>query len=57
MPTRSMPALWLPALLAVPFGETDPLTGFDLSFTVLQLPALRLLVSVVMAQAAAGSLP
>jgi len=47
-------SLWLPGLLAVPFGETDPLTGFDLSFTVLQLPALHLLVSVVFAQAAVG---
>ena len=47
-------SLWLPALLAVPFGERDPITGFDLSFTVLQLPALHLLVSVVMAQAIVG---
>ncbi len=47
-------SLWLPALLAVPFGETDPLTGFDLSFTVLQLPALRLLLSVLVAQASVG---
>ncbi len=47
-------SLWLPALLAVPFGEGDPLTGLDLSFTVLQLPALRLLLSVVLAQASVG---
>jgi len=47
-------SLWLPALLAVPFKEHDPVTGFDLAFTVLQLPALHLLVSVVMAQAAVG---
>lgn len=47
-------SLWLPALLAVPFGKADPLTGFDLSFTVLQLPALRLLLSVTGAQAAVG---
>jgi uncharacterized membrane protein (UPF0182 family) len=47
-------SLWLPALLAVPFGERDPLTGFDLSFSVMQLPALHLLVSVVMAQAVVG---
>ena len=47
-------SLWLPALLAVPFGERDPLTGFDLSFTVLRLPALHLLVSVVLAQAIVG---
>lgn len=47
-------SLWLPALLAVPFGKADPLTGFDLSFTVLQLPALRLLLSVTCAQAAVG---
>ena len=47
-------SLWLPALLAVPFGKGDPLTGFDLSFTVLQLPALRLLLSVTCAQAAVG---
>jgi len=47
-------SLWLPALLAVPFGQSDPLTGLDLSFTVLQLPALRLLISVVLAQAIVG---
>ncbi len=47
-------SLWLPALLATPFGRVDPLTGLDLSFTVLQLPALRLLLSVVFAQGAVG---
>ena len=47
-------SLWLPALLAVPFGQGDPITGMDLSFTVLQLPALRLLLSVVLAQAMVG---
>ena len=47
-------SLWLPALLAVPFGERDPVAGFDLSFTALQLPALHLLVSVVLAQAVVG---
>jgi uncharacterized membrane protein (UPF0182 family) len=47
-------SLWLPALLAVSFDRADPLTGFDLSFTVLQLPALRLLLSVVCAQSAVG---
>ncbi len=47
-------SLWLPALLAVPFNEVDPVTGFDLGFTVLQLPALNLLVSVVIAQAVVG---
>ena len=47
-------SLWLPALLAVPFGEGDPLTGWDLSFTVLQLPALRLLLSVLLAQTTVG---
>ena len=47
-------SLWLPALLAVPFHEVDPVTGFDLRFTVLQLPALHLLISVVMAQAVVG---
>ena len=47
-------SLWLPALLAVPFGERDPVAGFDLSFTTLQLPALHLLVSVVLAQAVVG---
>ena len=47
-------SLWVPALLAVPFGEGDPLTGFDLSFTVLQLPAVRLLLSVLFAQATVG---
>ncbi|APD47272.1 MULTISPECIES: UPF0182 family protein [Synechococcaceae] len=47
-------SLWLPALLAVPFGEGDPLTGFDLRFTVLQLPALRLLLSVLFAQVTVG---
>lgn len=47
-------SLWLPALLAVPFGEGDPLTGLDLSFTVLQLPALRLVLSVLFAQVLVG---
>ena len=47
-------SLWLPALLAVPFGETDPLTHFDLSFTVLRLPALQLLFSVLIAQLLVG---
>jgi len=47
-------SLWLPALLAAPFGESDPVTGFDLSFTVLRLPALHLLVSVVLAQGMVG---
>ncbi|MEB3307487.1 MAG: UPF0182 family protein [Cyanobacteriota bacterium] len=47
-------SLWLPALLAVPFDRPDPLTGFDLRFTVLQLPALKLLLSVICAQAAVG---
>ena len=47
-------SLWLPALLAVPFGQSDPVTGFDLSFSVLQLPALRLLLSVVFAQGVVG---
>jgi len=47
-------SLWLPALLATPFGERDPVTGFDLAFTVLQLPALHLLVSVIAAQTMVG---
>jgi uncharacterized membrane protein (UPF0182 family) len=47
-------SLWLPALLATPFGAADPLTGLDLSFTVLRLPAIHLLLSVVMAQIAVG---
>ncbi len=47
-------SLWLPALLATPFGERDPITGFDLAFTVFQLPALHLLVSVVVAQTVVG---
>lgn len=47
-------SLWLPALLAVPFGERDPVVGFDLTFTVLQLPALHLFLSVLFAQAAVG---
>jgi uncharacterized protein len=47
-------SLWVPALLAVPFGEGDPLTGLDISFTVLQLPALRLLLSVLFAQTTVG---
>ena len=47
-------SLWLPALLAVPFGEGDPLTGLDLSFTVLRLPALQLLLSVLFAQGLVG---
>lgn len=47
-------SLWLPALLAAPFGEGDPLTGLDLSFTVLRLPAIHLLLSVAIAQIAVG---
>ena len=47
-------SLWLPALLAVPFGEADPVTGLDLRVTVLQLPALRLLLSVLLAQGLVG---
>ncbi|MBM5802631.1 MAG: UPF0182 family protein [Cyanobacteria bacterium K_DeepCast_35m_m2_155] len=47
-------SFWLPALLAVPFGKGDPLTGLDISFTVLQLPALRLILSVLCAQAVVG---
>jgi uncharacterized membrane protein (UPF0182 family) len=47
-------SLWLPALLASPFGERDPLTGLDLSFTVLRLPAIHLLLSVAIAQIAVG---
>ena len=47
-------SLWLPALLAEPFGQADPITGLDLSFTVLQLPALRLLLSVLIAQVIVG---
>ena len=47
-------SLWLPGLLAVPFGEADPVTGLDLSFTVLRLPALHLLVSILLAQVMVG---
>ncbi|MEI8249533.1 MAG: UPF0182 family protein [Synechococcus sp. ELA057] len=47
-------SLWLPALLAVRFGEGDPLTGLDLSFTVLRLPALHLLLDVLLAQGLVG---
>ncbi|MEB3259714.1 MAG: UPF0182 family protein [Cyanobacteriota bacterium] len=47
-------SLWLPALLATPFGAADPLTGMDLSFTVLRLPAIHLLLSVAIAQIAVG---
>ncbi len=47
-------SLWLPALLAEPFGEKDPLTGLDLTFSVLRLPALHLLLSVAIAQVAVG---
>lgn len=47
-------SLWLPALLAEPFGQGDPIAGLDLSFTVLQLPALRLLLSVLIAQVIVG---
>ncbi|MFN9530962.1 MAG: UPF0182 family protein [Cyanobacteriota bacterium] len=46
--------LWLPALLATPFGEGDPITGLDLSFTVLRLPAIHLFLSVAIAQIAVG---
>jgi len=47
-------SLWLPALLATPYGEGDPLTGLDLSFTVLRLPAIHLLLSVAIAQIEVG---
>ncbi|MCP9809980.1 UPF0182 family protein [Cyanobium sp. HWJ4-Hawea] len=47
-------SLWLPALLAVPFGQADPITGLDISFTVLQLPAFRLFLSVLLAQGLVG---
>jgi uncharacterized membrane protein (UPF0182 family) len=47
-------SLWLPALLATPFGTADPLTGMDLSFTVLRLPAIHLLLSVAIAQIGVG---
>ena len=47
-------SLWVPALLAVPFDQADPLTGLDLSFSVMQLPALRLLLSVTFAQVVVG---
>ncbi len=47
-------SLWLPAVLASSFGEGDPLTGLDLSFTVLRLPAIHLLLSVAIAQIAVG---
>jgi len=47
-------SLWLPALLASPFETGDPLTGMDLSFTVLRLPAIHLLLSVAIAQIAVG---
>ncbi len=46
--------LLLPALLATPFGEGDPITGLDLSFTVLRLPAIHLFLSVAIAQIAVG---
>lgn len=38
----------------MPFGEPDPVTGLDLRVTVLQLPALRLLLSVLLAQGLVG---
>jgi uncharacterized membrane protein (UPF0182 family) len=47
-------SLWLPSLLAASFGQGDPITGLDLSFTVLRLPALRLVLSVLMAQGLVG---
>jgi len=47
-------SLWLPALMAAPFGQGDPVTGLDLSFTVLQLPALRLVLSVLIMQLLVG---
>ncbi|MFN9646530.1 MAG: UPF0182 family protein [Cyanobacteriota bacterium] len=47
-------SLWLPALLASPFGSVDPLTGSDLSYTVLRLPAIHRLLSEAIAQIAEG---
>jgi uncharacterized membrane protein (UPF0182 family) len=47
-------SLWLPALLASSFDTGDPLTGMDLSFTVLRLPAIHLVLSVAIAQVAVG---
>ena len=47
-------SFWLPAILASPFGEGDPVTGIDLSFTVLRLPAFQLVLSVLMAQGPGG---
>lgn len=47
-------SLWLPALMAVNFNQGDPVTGLDLSFTVLQLPALRLVLSVLIVQLLVG---
>ena len=47
-------SFWLPALLASPFGQGDPVTGIDLSFTVLRLPAVLLVLSVLMAQGLVG---
>lgn len=47
-------SFWLPAILASPFGEGDPVTGIDLSFTVLRLPAFQLVLSVLMAQGLVG---
>ena len=45
---------WLPALLASPFAQADPVTGLDLSFTVLRMPAVLLVLSVLMAQGLVG---
>ncbi len=47
-------SFWLPAILASPFGQGDPVTGIDLSFTVLRLPAFQLVLSVLMAQGLVG---
>ena len=47
-------SFWLPAILASPFGQADLVTGIDLSFTVLRLPAFQLVLSVLMAQALVG---
>lgn len=52
------PGAGLEPLAAGPIGGTiwpgDPITGLDLSFTVLQLPALQLVLSVVMGQLLVG---
>nr|YP_002049475.1 hypothetical protein PCC_0855 [Paulinella chromatophora]ACB43265.1 hypothetical protein PCC_0855 [Paulinella chromatophora] len=39
-------SLWIPAFMATPVGEWDPVFGADLSFTLLRFPALALILTI-----------